>query len=82
MDVIPFINTWPYERQFDDIYLQSCPFCHAENVLTNMKKSEFKRAQEGIKTTLILPCCHEKMIILEADQDYFWTNKALRKDGM
>lgn len=81
MDVIPFVNTWPYERQFDDIYLQSCPCCGTENVLTNMKKSDFKRAQEGIKTILILPCCHGKLTILEADQDYFWTNKPLRKDG-
>ncbi|WP_332695740.1 hypothetical protein [Halalkalibacter lacteus] len=80
MDVIPFVNTWPYERLFGDIYLQNCPFCHSDNVLTNMKKSEFKRAQEGIKTVLILPCCNEKMTILEVDQDYFWTDKQLRRD--
>ncbi|MFC0469613.1 hypothetical protein ACFFHM_03485 [Halalkalibacter kiskunsagensis] len=79
MDVIPFVNTWPYERLFDDIYIQNCPFCHTDNVLTNMKKSEFKRAQEGIKTVLILPCCNGKLTILEVDQDYFWTDKQLRR---
>ncbi|MBP3949894.1 hypothetical protein [Bacillus suaedae] len=79
--MIPFINTWPYERLFDDIYIQTCPFCGADNVLTNMKKSEFKRAQESIKTILIMPCCNARMTILEADQDYFWTDKPLRKGG-
>lgn len=80
VDVIPFVNTWPYERLFNDIYVQTCPFCGEENVLTNMKKLDFKRAQEGIKTHLIMPCCNGKMIILEADEDYFWTDRKLRKD--
>ncbi len=79
MDVIPFKNTWPYDRQFDDIYFQSCPFCHEENVLTNMKKSDYAQALDGIKTILILPCCYEKLTILEADEDYFWTDQPLRK---
>ncbi|MCM3714063.1 hypothetical protein [Halalkalibacter oceani] len=80
MDVIPFSHTWPYERQFDDIYFQSCPFCGQENVLLNMKKSELNQALEGIKTSVNLPCCRGRLTILEADQDYFWTNKPLRKD--
>ncbi|GAE27918.1 hypothetical protein JCM9140_4085 [Halalkalibacter wakoensis JCM 9140] len=79
MDVIPFVNSWPYERLYDDIYLQTCPFCGSENVLTNMKNKDFKRAEEGIKTILILPCCNGKLTILEADEDYFWTDKQLRK---
>jgi hypothetical protein len=45
-----------------------------------MKKSDFKRAEQGIKTILILPCCNGKLTILEADQDYFWTDKQLRRD--
>ncbi|NEU30068.1 hypothetical protein GN156_04650 [bacterium LRH843] len=79
MDVIPFINTWPYERQFNDIYLHACPFCQQENVLTDMKKSDFNKALEGIKVNLNLPCCHERLTIIEADQDYFWTDRPLRK---
>ncbi|ARK31915.1 hypothetical protein [Halalkalibacter krulwichiae] len=80
MNVIPFINTWPYEKLFNDIYFQNCPFCVEENVLTNIKKSEYERAREGIKTVVIMPCCRGKLTILEADDDYFWTDKRLRKD--
>ncbi|GAE30312.1 hypothetical protein [Halalkalibacter hemicellulosilyticus] len=79
MEMIPFTHTWPYEMMMGDIYFQSCPFCHEEQVRTNMKKAEFQRAHEGIKTRLIMPCCHGVMTILEADDDYFWTDKPLRK---
>ncbi|QOY38568.2 hypothetical protein AWH56_010995 [Anaerobacillus isosaccharinicus] len=77
--MIPFQNTWPYERSGKDIYIHECPYCHEENVLTNMKKYDLERAMEHIKTYLIMPCCLEKMTILEADEDYFWTNERLRK---
>ncbi|WP_017726399.1 hypothetical protein [Halalkalibacterium ligniniphilum] len=79
MDVIPFENTWPYEKQFDDIYLHECPFCGEEQVLTHMKPEVLEQAKEGIKTSLILPCCHGKITILEADEDYFWADEQLRK---
>ncbi|MED1563446.1 hypothetical protein AJ85_18470 [Alkalihalobacillus alcalophilus ATCC 27647 = CGMCC 1.3604] len=79
MDVIPFVNTWPYEKQMKDIYFHTCPFCEEEHVLTNLKARDLERAKESIKTILIMPCCHEKMTILEADDDYFWTDQRLRK---
>ncbi|WP_246589128.1 hypothetical protein [Desertibacillus haloalkaliphilus] len=77
--MIPFENAWPYERMYDDIYIQECPYCGSENVLTNMKQEMLERAKEGIKTLLIMPCCNGRMTILEADDDYFWTNESLRK---
>lgn len=77
--MIPFENTWPYERVINDIYIQQCPYCNEENVLTSLKNSNLERAKEGIKTILIMPCCNSKMTILEADDDYFWTNEKLRK---
>ncbi|WP_198507858.1 hypothetical protein [Bacillus sp. FJAT-45037] len=79
MDVIPFQNTLPYERQYDDIYISTCPFCDEEQVLTHMKERDFNRAKDGVKTALIMPCCNNKITILEADEDYFWANERLRK---
>jgi hypothetical protein len=73
-----FEYTWPYEKVMGDIYLHQCPYCHKESVLTGMKERDFKKAQEEIKTILIMPCCHHKMTILKADDDYFWTTEALR----
>lgn len=77
--MIPFENTWPYERSGKDIYIGECPYCRTENVLTHMKEADLIRAKEHIKTLLIMPCCLEKMTILEADDDYFWSDERLRK---
>lgn len=77
--MIPFENTWPYERSGRDFYLHKCPYCLSENVLLNMKSGDLDRAKESIKVHLIMPCCNEKMTILEADEDYFWTTDKLRK---
>lgn len=77
--MIPFENTWTYERSGKDIYIHKCPYCNSDNVLTNMKKADLEQAKESIKTYLIMPCCLEKMTIIEADDDYFWTTEKLRK---
>ncbi len=79
MKIIPFENTWPYDKVMGDIYFHTCPYCGKDNVLTHMKPRELEHALEGFKTILIMPCCHSKMTILEADSDYFWTNEKLRK---
>ncbi|WP_026688483.1 hypothetical protein [Alteribacter aurantiacus] len=78
MKVIPFSHTWPYEKQMGDIYLSECPFCREENVLTTMKQRELQRAKEQVKQRLNLPCCLKTLVILEADDDYFWTSEPLR----
>ncbi|MFC4737098.1 hypothetical protein ACFO4L_10915 [Bacillus daqingensis] len=79
MKVIPFDHTWPYEIQMGDVYVDECPYCGASSVLTHMKQSTLKRAREGVKTRLNLPCCRSTMVILEADDDYFWADEPLRK---
>ncbi|WP_100400107.1 hypothetical protein [Bacillus sp. FJAT-44742] len=79
MKLIPFENTWPYDKMMEDIYLNECPYCHQHNVLTHMSVEDLERAKEEIKTNMVLPCCHTKMIILKADEDYFWTTDHLRK---
>ncbi|MBM0066250.1 hypothetical protein [Alkalicoccobacillus gibsonii] len=80
MPVIPFSHSWPYEKQYQDIYLHECPFCGEDQVLTHMKMKELEEAKEGIKKQLNLPCCHGRLVILEADEDYLWTNQVLRED--
>ncbi|WP_170885656.1 hypothetical protein [Bacillus alkalicellulosilyticus] len=79
MKIIPFENTWPYEKVMGDIYIHTCPYCGSDNVLTSMKKRDLENALDGVKTLLIMPCCKGRMTIIEADEDYFWTNQALRK---
>ena len=49
MPVIPFSHSWPYEKQYQDIYLHECPFCGEDQVLTHMKMKELEEAKEGIK---------------------------------
>lgn len=79
MDFLPFSHTWPYELQGKDIYIELCPYCEKEHVLTHMKARELKQAKEHFKVRLVMPCCHQVMTILEADSDYFWADKPLRK---
>lgn len=78
MRPIPFENTWPYERQMGEIYVDACPYCSAANVLTHMRHDALERAKDGVKTRLNFPCCYKTMIILEADEDYFWADEPLR----
>jgi hypothetical protein len=73
-----FKHSWPYEKFGKDIYINECPYCHENNVLTNLKLSALENAKEGIKTYLVMPCCHNKMTILRADEDYFWADQPLR----
>ncbi|QKS72182.1 hypothetical protein FLK61_36680 [Paenalkalicoccus suaedae] len=78
MQLIPFDHTWPYERQMGDVYIATCPYCQENNVLTHMSNAALERAKDRIKTRLNMPCCKKTMTIIEADDDYFWTNERLR----
>ncbi|MDR7072887.1 hypothetical protein [Fictibacillus barbaricus] len=75
---LTFEYTWPYERMMNDLYVSECPFCKASNVLTSFKEEQLALAKEGVKQRLIMPCCHGKMTILNADDDYFYTDEKLR----
>ncbi|GAK13722.1 hypothetical protein ACE1TF_08980 [Geomicrobium sp. JSM 1781026] len=79
MELLPFQNTWPYDRIGGDVYFDECPKCNEPNVLTYMKQKQLRDAFDGVKTTLILPCCNYSMVIMHADDDYFWTTERLRK---
>ncbi|MGY4689081.1 hypothetical protein [Salibacterium sp. K-3] len=79
MKPIPFDHSWPYEKMGEDIYIEECPYCHSSNVLTYMKEKHLQQAKESVKTRLVMPCCHGRMMIVEADDDYFWTTEKLRR---
>ncbi|MFI2857831.1 hypothetical protein ACH6EH_11955 [Paenibacillus sp. JSM ZJ436] len=76
--MIPFSNTWPYDVVSKDVYVQSCPFCGADNVLLPMKPKELTSVREGKKKLLIFPCCHNKVTVVDSDGDYILTDQALR----
>lgn len=73
-----FNHTWPYERVMGDCYIETCPFCQEESVLIPIKKEAIEQAYEGFKTHVVMPCCHEKLTIVEMDEDYIWSDRALR----
>ncbi|WP_338082331.1 hypothetical protein [Fictibacillus enclensis] len=76
--MLNFEHSWPYEKMMDDIYINECPYCHTSNVLTTFSEDKLNNAKEGIKQLLVMPCCHSKLTILNADEDYFWTEEKLR----
>lgn len=77
--MLPFENAWPYELIMGDIYVASCPFCNAENVLLNLKPSELPDIHDGKKRLLVFPCCHGRVTVIDADQDYLLTDGPLAK---
>ncbi|WP_022794140.1 hypothetical protein [Marinococcus halotolerans] len=79
MDFIPFENTWPYDKIGEDIYINECPYCGSRNILTAMKVKDLEWAKEEIKTYINMPCCHKRMHIVFADEDYLWTTEPLRR---
>lgn len=77
--MIPFENTWPYERIMKDFYVQNCPFCDESQVLLPLKQREIAEIQTGKKKLLIFPCCHSKLQIVDMDDDYLLASTKVRK---
>ncbi|MEK4512655.1 hypothetical protein [Paenibacillus sp. FSL K6-2524] len=77
--MIPFNKSLPYDIILGDVFAQKCPFCGIDNVLLPMKPSEVKSVQEGKKKLLVFPCCRNKLIILDSDNDYLLTNTIIRR---
>ncbi|MFT8872504.1 MAG: hypothetical protein ABF868_09430 [Sporolactobacillus sp.] len=76
--MLDFHYSWPYERVAGDYYFEQCPFCQASPILLPLKKSRVTDAYDGVKTTIILPCCHERLVIERMDDDYIWASHWLR----
>jgi hypothetical protein len=77
--MIPFEKAWPYDILMGDLYVSSCPFCQAENVLLPVKPAELQDIQDGMKRLLVFPCCHNKVTLVDADRDYLLTDRVLRQ---
>lgn len=77
--MIPFENTWPYERMGDDLYFATCPYCGTNDVLLPFHKKEISEIQSGTKMLLVIPCCNSSVKVIDADEDYLLTNTKLRK---
>lgn len=77
--MIPFEKTWPYDIVMKDVYVPSCPFCGSENVLIPLRVKEIEDIHHGKKKLLVFPCCHNKVTVLDMDNDYMLTDQPLRK---
>ncbi|MNZ74060.1 hypothetical protein D3C78_924960 [compost metagenome] len=77
--MIPFEKAWPYDLLMGDVYVPSCPFCNADNVLIPLKPSELQDIQDGKKKLLVFPCCRNKVTLIDADRDYLLTDRVLRR---
>lgn len=79
--MIPFENTWPYDRIGQDIYIPSCPFCQTENVLLPLKMRDVQELQDRVKKLLVFPCCRNRLTLIDADSDYLLASRPLRRSG-
>lgn len=78
--MIPFRNSLPYDIVMNDVYVQECPFCKSTHVLLPLKPAEVKSIYGGArKRTVILPCCHSPLKLIDADHDYLLSNRPLRE---
>lgn len=76
--MIPFEKALPYDILMGDVYVQECPFCKKEHILLPLKPRDIVHAREGKKKLLVFPCCHNKVTILDSDQDYLLTDTVIR----
>ncbi|WP_028591000.1 hypothetical protein [Paenibacillus massiliensis] len=76
--MIPFSHTWPYEIVMGDIYVEQCPFCSQEHVLLPLKPKQLSAIHDGQKKLLVFPCCHNRITLLDCDDDYLLADVALR----
>lgn len=76
--MIPFEKALPYDILMGDVYVQECPFCQKEHILLPLKPRDIVLVHEGKKKLLVFPCCHNKVTLLDSDQDYLLTDKVIR----
>lgn len=76
--MIPFEKALPYDILMGDVYVQECPFCQKEHILLPLKPRDIVLVHEGKKKLLVFPCCHNKVTLLDSDQDYLLTDTVIR----
>ncbi|QHW33207.1 hypothetical protein GZH47_22080 [Paenibacillus rhizovicinus] len=77
--MIPFERTLPYDIIMKDVYVPSCPFCSKDNVLLPLRPRELSDIHTGKKRLLVFPCCHNRVTVVDVDQDYLLTDTVLRR---
>ncbi|WP_373230294.1 hypothetical protein [Cohnella sp.] len=78
--MIPFRNSLPYDIIMNEVYVQECPFCEQSQVLVPLKPADIKSMYGGArKITLVFPCCHSTLRLIDADQDYLLSNRPVRR---
>ncbi|MBD2844337.1 hypothetical protein IDH44_03975 [Paenibacillus sp. IB182496] len=76
--MIPLENCLPYDKLMNDIYVNECPFCGADNVLLPLLPQELALIRDGKKKLLVFPCCHSRVTIVDTDSDYLLTTQQVR----
>ena len=76
--MIPFENTIPYDEMMGDLFVEACPFCSKKHVLLPIKPAELQLIRDGKKRLLVFPCCHHRVTIINADQDYLLADRSMR----
>jgi hypothetical protein len=80
LTVIPLRNSLPYDVVMNEVYAQQCPFCEQDHIHLPLKPADVKSMYGGArKITLIFPCCHGSLRIIDADADYLLANRAIRR---
>lgn len=77
--IIPFRNCLPYDILMHDVYVPECPFCGRSSVLLPLKPKEVQELRGSIrKRAVVFPCCHERVQLVDADNDYLLADRPLR----
>jgi hypothetical protein len=77
--MIPFRNSLPYDIIMKDVFALECPFCQKSNVLLPMKPADVNSIKGGArKWGVVFPCCHTRLQLVDADNDYLLADRPLR----
>lgn len=77
--MIPFQNSLPYDIVMKDVYVPECPFCEKSHVLLPLKPADIASIKGGAKKLgVVFPCCHTRMQLVDADNDYLLADRPIR----
>jgi hypothetical protein len=76
--MIPFGNSLPYDIVMNDIYITECPFCGQAPVRLPMKPEDIQNLRGSVrKRAVVFPCCHTRLQLIDADNDYLLADRPL-----
>jgi hypothetical protein len=78
--MIPFRNSLPYDIVMKDVYVPECPFCRRSHVLLPMKPEDVQDLRGSArKRAVVFPCCHTRLQLVDADNDYLLADRPIRR---